>query len=273
MNDLVIQSLSKTLPAIKPEYGVMLNNIQDKMPAIARDTSNFHKSHSQFMQVTLDITAISPIRSIKHTLAEIEQTKMALQEAYFNMSKKQVELEKKERDLKSESDPLQIKLLKIEIAEIKSSQENNQNYVNGALRKLNFLANQHDNLLKKCNKTEITEEDYEIEEARYHIMTCMKQALNAARARGGIIDEGNLIYFFDLGINGAQAQVEVTAYLEHEKKIIKNGGMPTHEMTVRWLEACADRWQNEPAKFAARRGFDVIDYSSLTNLRIEGKAA
>jgi hypothetical protein len=44
-------------------------------------------------------------------------------------------------------------------------------------------------------------------------------------------------------------------------------------MTVRWLEACADKWQNEPAKFAARRGFTVLDYSSLTNKQISDKAA
>lgn len=74
MHDLIIKKLSNALPAVKPEYGLMLKNIQTHMPAVVRDTSNFHKSHSQFMQVTLDITAISPIRSIKHTLAEIEQT-------------------------------------------------------------------------------------------------------------------------------------------------------------------------------------------------------
>ena len=51
----------------------------------------------------------------------------------------------------------------------------------------------------------------------YHVMTCLKQALNAARARGGVIDEGNLIYLFDMGINSAQAQAEIYAYLEAGK--------------------------------------------------------
>jgi hypothetical protein len=35
--------------------------------------------------------------------------------------------------------------------------------------------------------------------------TAMKQALNAARSRNGVIDEGDLIYFFDLRINAANA--------------------------------------------------------------------
>ncbi len=263
--DLIISNMNTALAVTKPEYNIMLKNIQDRLPAVQRDTSNFHKSHSQFMQVTLDVTAITPIRSIKHTLAEIDRTRSALQEAYINMRKKQVELKKKEEALRTCADPLDRELLEIEILELNSHLEGSQNHVNGALRKMNFMVNQHKQLLEKVGKDEITEEDYEREEARYHIMTCMKQALNAARSRNGMIDEGNLIYLFDLGINAAQAQAEVYAYLHAENQLISNGQAPTHEMTMRWLEACADKWQGDPAKFAARRGFSVFDRSSLTN--------
>jgi hypothetical protein len=238
------------------------------MPAVVRDTSNFHKSHSQFMQVTLDVTAITPIRSIKHTLAEIDRTRSALQEAYINMRKKQVELKRKQNELENPKEPLdefQKELLEIEILELQGQMEGTQNHVNGAIRKMNFMVNQHAQLLEKVGKNEITEEDYEKEESKYHIMTCMKQALNAARSRSGMIDEGNLIYLFDLGINAAQAQAEVFAYLSMENQLISNGQAPTHEMTVRWLEACADKWANDPATFANRRGFSVFDETSLTN--------
>ena len=264
-NDLVIGNISTALVRQKPEYNLMLQNINAKMPAVMRDTSNFHKSHSQFMQVTLDITAITPIRSIKHTLAEIDRTRVALQEAYINLHKKQVEVKRKEHQLTETTDPFDQELLEIEIMELQSHMENAQNAVNGALRKVNFLVNQHENLLAKIGRTEITEEDYEREEARYHIMTCMKQALNAARARGGVIDEGNLIYLFDLGISAAQAQAEVLAYLEMERKILEAGRAPTHDMTVKWLEACADKWQQDPVNFAANRGFMTFDRTSLTN--------
>lgn len=264
-NDLILGNMNTALAVTKPEYNLMLKNIQDRMPAVTRDTSNFHKSHSQFMQVTLDVTAITPIRSIKHTLAEIDRTRSALQEAYIGLRKKQNELKKKERDLAQATDPLDIELMEIEILELNSHLEGTQNHVNGALRKMNFLVNQHAQLLEKVGKSEITEEEYELEESKYHIMTCMKQALNAARSRNGMIDEGNLIYLFDLGINAAQAQAEVFAYLNMENQLISNGNAPTHEMTMRWLEACADKWANDPATFAARRGFSVFDRSSLTN--------
>ena len=78
------------LPTSKPEYKSMLANIQEHAPAIAQASSNFYKSHSQMMSVTLDVTAITPIRSIKHSLAEIEKTKGALRESYFKMRKEEV---------------------------------------------------------------------------------------------------------------------------------------------------------------------------------------
>lgn len=279
-NDLILSNMTSALTIQKPEYNLMLKNIQDRMPAVVKDTSNFHKSHSQFMQVTLDVTAITPIRSIKHTLAEIDRTKSALQEAYIGLRKKQNELKKKERELEGCTDELDRELLEIEILEINSHIEGTQNHVNGALRKMNFMVNQHKQLLEAVGKNEITEEDYEREESRYHIMTCMKQALNAARSRNGMIDEGNLIYLFDLGINAAQAQAEVFAYLNMENQLISNGQAPTHEMTMRWLEACADKWEKDPETFAKRRGFSVFDRSSLTNTPLlkeapppQGKAA
>ena len=264
-NDLILGNMNTALAIKKPEYSLMLKNIQDRMPAVERDTSNFHKSHSQFMTVTLDVTAITPIRSIKHTLAEIDRTRSALQEAYIGLRKKQNELKKKQRELDSCADDLDCELMEIEILELNSHLEGTQNHVNGALRKMNFLVNQHAQLLERVGKSEITEEEYELEESKYHIMTCMKQGLNAARSRNGMIDEGNLIYLFDLGINAAQAQAEVFAYLNMENELISKGNAPTHEMTMRWLEACADKWAKDPEIFAARRGFAVFDESSLTN--------
>tara|TARA_R100001594_G_scaffold48466_1_gene81320 strand:+ start:7304 stop:8140 length:837 start_codon:yes stop_codon:yes gene_type:complete len=268
----ITRTLKDALPTAEPEYKAMLTNIQEKMPAISQASSNFYKSHSQFMGVTLDVTAITPIRSIKHTLAEIDRTRGALQEAYISVRKKEIQLQKKERKRTTCNDNLQLDLIEVEILELQGQLENIRNSMQAAVRKMNFFTNQYDNLMKKIGKEELTEEDYEIEEARYHIMTAMKQALNAARSRNGVIDEGNLIYVFDLGINAAQAQAEVFAYLQWENEIIKQGKAPEHRHTVEWLEKCADKWAGCPAEFANSRGFDVFDPTSLANTpQIEDK--
>ena len=268
--DLVIQKLSNS-PLVKKEYKQMLTNINATLPAIKQSSSNFYKSHSQFMGVMLDVTAITPIRSVKHTLAELDKTRMALEEAQLKMMKKDIELRQKERELNDENykDDLERELLETEILEIKVNMSNIQNSISGAIRKMNFFTNQYKSILKKLGKEDITEEEYEKEEANYHVMTCMKQALNAARARGGVIDEGNLIYLFDMGINSAQAQAEIYAYLKMENDMMAESKAPTHEMTMQWLEACAAKFSQDANKFAERRGFKLYDEESLNTKLID----
>ena len=268
--DLIIKEISKS-PLVKQEYKNMLTNINNTLPAIKKTSSNFYKSHSQFMGVMLDVTAITPIRSVKHTLAEIDKVRMALEEAHIKMRKKEIELREKEHKLKSDIDltGFEKETLEIEILEIKVNMNNIQNSITGAIRKMSFFTNQYKSILKKLGKEDITEEEYEKEESRYHVMTCLKQGLNAARARGGVIDEGNLIYLFDMGINSAQAQAEIYSYLKMENEMMDKGVAPTHEMTMQWLEACADKFQGDAEKFAERRGFTLYDEKSLNTKLIE----
>ena len=270
--DLIIREISNS-PLVKKEYKEMLTNIRSTLPAIKKTSSNFYKSHSQFMGVMLDVTAITPVRSVKHTLAEIDKTRMALEEAHLKMMKKDIELRQKEKELNKEEykDEFARELLETEILEIKVNMNNIQNSITGAIRKMSFFTNQYKSILKKIGKEDITEEEYEKEESRYHVMTCMKQALNAARARGGVIDEGNLIYLFDMGINSAQAQAEIYAYLKMENEMMDKGQAPTHEMTMQWLEACADKFQGDAEKFAERRGFTLYDEKSLNTKLLDNK--
>ena len=270
--DLVIQKISNS-PMVKKEYKVMLENINKTLPAIKQSSSNFYKSHSQFMGVMLDVTAITPIRSVKHTLAELDKTRMALEEAHLKMMKKEIELKEKEKKLEDGEyeNEFERDRLELEILEIKVNMSNIQNSISGAIRKMNFFTNQYKSILKKLGKEDITEEEYEKEESNYHVMTCMKQALNAARARGGVIDEGNLIYLFDMGINSAQAQAEIYAYLKMENDMMAQGKAPTHEMTMQWLEACAAKFSKDAEAFAERRGFKLYDEESLNTKLIDNK--
>ena len=138
--DLVISKLSNS-PLVKKEYKQMLTNINATLPAIKQSSSNFYKSHSQFMGVMLDVTAITPIRSVKHTLAELDKTRMALEEAQLKMMKKDIELRfKKEKKLADGDykDELERELLETEILEVKVNMNNIQNSVSGAIRKMNF---------------------------------------------------------------------------------------------------------------------------------------
>lgn len=266
-----IQTLGKVnsyLPVDKPEYNLMLDNIKEKMPSVLKSESSFHKSHSQFMNVTLDVTHLTPMRSIKHTLAEIDRTRQAVTATYFKIKKSKIKLEQLKEKHEKTTDFHKKQLIAVKIEETESGLEYTRELVGGSVRKLNFFINQYDNLIKKLGKDFITEEEYEKEEVKYHIMTAIKQALTAARARNGIIDEGNHIYLFELGINGAQAQLEFDAYFHTEMELLKEGRAPTHEMTLHWMEALAEKWAENPVYFAERRGFEVLDKQSLTNVSL-----
>jgi hypothetical protein len=82
----------------------MLNNIDAKLPAVMKTETNFIKGHSQFMNVTLDVTTLTPLRSIYQSLAEIEQTRAALQENHFKLKKAEIECRRKESKLAETTD-------------------------------------------------------------------------------------------------------------------------------------------------------------------------
>lgn len=260
--EIALQDVSNEL-AITPEYKGMLEHINANLPAINRDSQNFYKSSSQFKNVTLDVTELTPMSSMKHILAVIDQTRMALEEAHVSVKRKQIELKKKTEQYDNAEEGYDKELLWVDIVEINNNLNNAENSVKGALRKLSFFTTQYQAIMEKMGVTEITEEDYEKNESRHHVMTAMKQALCAARTRGGIIDEGNHIYLFDMGINGAVAQAEILAFLEKEQKMLLEGIEPTQELTMKWLEACADKFANCGAKFAELRGFISLDKKSL----------
>ena len=252
-------------------YKNMIEEIKEHLPHIQNETKKFYKSGSQYKYTTLDITDLTPISTIKHLSVLIEQTKLALQGSNTAVKKDKLSIEQKENEIKSTKDIYKKRLLEIEIEELYIKVESVNGYVEASIRKLKYLVTQYNAILKKIGKTSITEEEYEKEEARCHIMTAMKQALISARPRGGIIDEGNQIYMFDLGINGAVAQREVTAYLELEQEIYERGEEPTHALTLFWLNSFADKYEECGKVFAENRGFIVLDESALLRKEIENE--
>jgi hypothetical protein len=166
-------------------------------------------------------------------------------------------------DFKGLAQKLQNALAKsyVDIDELKMQVANIEASGRGAVRRLANALDQYQSILTALGKDHLTELDYEKDQARYHIMTAFNQALTAARARGGLIDEGNHIYLFQLGINGALAQAEVTALLEAEQEALNNGMTPSHEGIVKWLNLVADKFEKAPEQYAAQRNMQTLNPS------------
>lgn len=258
------QQIANTLQ-VSGRYTEMLERITDGLPAVALDSENFHKSASQFKTVTLDVVDLTPINSAKHLLAVINRTRQALEEAQVNLRRKRVDAEEARHKAETSTGFERERAL-IDVDEAESHIVNIEASARGAIRKLHYTMGQYQQILDRLGVDHLTEEQYEQDQIRYHIMTAFNQALTAARAKGGWIDEGNQIYMFQLGINGAVAQAEVSSFLQAEEDLLKAGKAPTHQMILNWLNALADRFADAPIKYAENRGFTPLDKSSLIAL-------
>jgi hypothetical protein len=82
MNDLVVKDFSQLIE-YAPEHKEMIENITRNHPEITRATSLFGKTQSQFMDNTMTVSHMTPLRNARQILAEMERTRNALKEAFF----------------------------------------------------------------------------------------------------------------------------------------------------------------------------------------------
>lgn len=254
IKDLAVPATVTQMLAHMPEHEKMLSVIQESLPEIARASSMFYKTQSQFMDNMLTVSHPTPLRNMRQILAEMNKTREAIKELHIKSLKKNIELEIKEQELLRESDPLRRKMIQVEIFELMSGIESSSGYLSGAIRKLTNYTEQYQAIKSTHNVDSWTEEDFEKDEEKYHIMKAFQQGLCAARSRGGAIDEGNLIYFEQIGVNGAAAQKCVTMYLIEEGKIIQTGGEPSHGMYLKFLQDMAEKFEGSSKAYAKTKG-------------------
>jgi len=248
-----VTELALTASQLPERYEQMIDKVTDLLPRIDASNESFYKSDSQIKTVSLNVTDLTDVGAAKHILARIERKREALKESELGLRRKRIELAQKQDDL-DKAIGYEVDLLEIDILELSSQIESTQNYQRGAVREVTFLVHQYEAICKKLGVEVITEEMYEANESKAQVMRAFSQALAAARSRQGLIDEGNFIFFQDLGINGAAAQREVVAFLEMEQSIINNGQIPTFELQYDWLNAVSDKFADQVALYSEYRG-------------------
>jgi hypothetical protein len=248
-----VTELALTASQLPERYEQMIEKVTDLLPRIDASNESFYKSDSQIKTVSLNVTDLTDVGAAKHILARIERKREALKESELGLRRKRIELAQKQDELDN-AFGYEADLLEIDILELSSQIESTQNYQRGAVREVTFLVHQYEAICKKLGVEVITEEMYEANESKAQVMRAFSQALAAARSRQGLIDEGNFIFFQDLGINGAAAQREVIAFLEMEQQIINNGKIPTFELQYDWLNAVSDKFCEQVALYSEYRG-------------------
>jgi hypothetical protein len=233
--------------------------IESNLPAISQATANFGKTQSQFMDNMLTVAHPTPLRNCRQILAQVNRSLEALRESYFKTERTKLEIKKTQKKLReavkdNALDDLEVELLELEIDEKTSSLEAGKLYIAGAIRQITNYIEQYKAILQAAGVKSFDEFDFEAEEEKYHIMKAFEQAICAARARGGMIDEGNHIYFYQIGINGAAAQAEITGLFVLEKAILKENKTPDHSIVRDFLGNMAKKYAGCSGEFAQAKG-------------------
>jgi len=238
------------------KYTQLIEVINETLPEINRATALFNKTQSHFMDNMLTVSHVTPIRNLRQILAEIKRTRLALGEAYYGIKKSEVSIEEK-REQKPGLTHIQQRRIDIEIEELEWKITTIKENAEGAIRKLANYSRQYQEIQTAYNLHNFTEEDFEQEEERYHICKAFEQGLNAARAHQGYIDEGNQIYFSQIGINGTVAQVMVTNYLNREASMLSTGIEPGHDMQIDFLLSMADKFKGCSTRYGEWKGMSI----------------
>jgi len=262
-NLIKIENPKMELAKRAKEYALMAKNIQQNLPMIREASSNFGKTQSQFMDNFMTVSHPTPLRNARQILAEVNKSIEALKEAQYNMNKKQLHIQRLERDLLTETDDIKQQEIELEIDFETSKLQTTMLYVEGAVRAVTNYTEQYKQILKNAGYDEMSEIDFEKEEEAYHIMKAFEQGICAARSRGGSIDEGNHIYFSQIGVNGQMAQNFINQFFAQEQAAIQKGAVLTANFQRAFLKDMANFFAGCSAHVAAAAGMTPLTESAL----------
>lgn len=254
--------------SITPQTSKMLEILKKNDVAITKATQNFNKTQSQFMDNMLTVAHPTPIRNLRQILAEMKKSKQAIAEATYNVQKLGIEIEQLQRKINQEKDDLELQLLNLEQVKKQYDIMQIRDNITGAIRKLTNYQMQFDSIKNEHGIEDFNELDFEEEEEKYHIKKSFQQALAAARSRGGTVDQGNLEYFQQIGINPSLAQYYIQVYLMQERNAIiefdtKGGPMPTIELELQFLEDVYNKFKGSASDLAKSKGMQLISSEAL----------
>jgi len=299
MNNLIPIEDLKQLSASK-QYAPMLEYISKHRLAAFKSIANIGKSHTQFQSTMLDNTAplggLTFMRSRRQALGDIFHTETAIRSGVLKKKESllRIELFREKARLKREADAngqstvfeLEARLLDTKAIKLESEIYDGDIYLAGAVKKLTKryedLQGLETKIREKLGKGpdyQVTEQDEEEEEPEFHIIQAFSQALCAARSRGNVVDNGNFIYFQNLGIPSNMAQLDIEAFLAESEQKLRAHGQLGQEVVPSafnawecvFLRNMYKKYKDCPAAFAKQRGLSA-EMSKLTTLGYEERS-
>ncbi len=260
MNDIVLKENN-----FLPDHAPIIKSINEFLPEMTRASKAFKKTQSQFMNKMMTLSHPTPYRNLRQIMSEMTRTKQALQHTEVNCEIKVTEIEILEYRISNEDlDERNKTLLSLEIKKKYTELEETKGYVSGALRKMEEHIDNYKRICAYYNIPEDwNEEDFEKQEEEYHVKTAFIQALAAARGNHGIIDNGNHIYFSQIGINGSEAQFEVTKLLREQGKLLHEGKSIPPEMDIEFYQSMFMKFKGCSERLAEYKGIRLLSDNAI----------
>jgi hypothetical protein len=212
--------------------------IASKMPEINRANHTAGRSQTQTTNQLMSLTMLSdsPYRMMRQCLSQIERKRSALEEAYFKMKKKSIQI----KQWYEKGDEMSI--VKAQEAEAQALRQ--KDYIDGALKEIATFQCAYEDIRKSHNIPEKWDErDAEIAEINHHIKQAFRQAHRDVVQTGNITG-GNMEYMEQYGIHIQTATKVIRDYVASEDQMIAQGKMPTVEHLYAFLDSMALQFNN-----------------------------
>lgn len=234
MNTNIEKNNTSAVYAKAPTAAVEL--LKQRLPEISNKMIAVNRSNSQTTLAMMSLTMLngqSPMRQLRQVMAEISQRQTALASAQVDYQKI-IEMPPEQGD----SDELMEAKQRHKSFSINSLESS----IAGAIKELAVLISVYDEITKKHNLEEWTEEDYEKSEAKHHVRRAF-ELLYRNTIEYGRPKESTLEYLQQFGIHVQLANKEVVGYIAYIEKMIEDGERPSSSNLEDFLDLMADKYE------------------------------
>ena len=232
------QALQKSVGGLATITNEKLAVIAEKMVEIDRANHTAGRSNTQTTNQLMTLTMLtdSPYRRLRQCMSQIERKRKALEEAYFKMQKKKIQVDK----WYEKGDEMSV----IKAREAEAGMLRQKDYIDGAFKEIATFQCAYDEIRESHNIPEKWDErDAEEAEIDHHIRQAFRQA-HRDMVNQGRIGLGNMEYMEQYGIHIQTATKIIADYIVKEDKMIAEGKMPTVKHLYDFLDKMAETFHD-----------------------------
>jgi hypothetical protein len=246
------QALQKSVGGLATIIDEKLAIIAEKMVEIDRVNHTAGRSNTQTTNQLMSLTMMtdSPYRRLRQCMSQIERKRTAIEESYFKMQKKKVQVD----HWYEKGDEMSV----IRAREAEAKMIRQKDYIDAAFKEIATFQCAYDEIKESHNIPDNWDEkDAELAEIDHHIKQAFRQA-HRDMVNTGRIGLGNMEYMEQYGIHIQTATKIIADYIISEDKMIAKGNFPTVNQLYAFLDRMAETFHNAHKDVMKRIGIKEL---------------